>query len=109
MKRLLEIEERLRASTPGPWYWVDRNGYSELVSENGRTVLDDGSACGEYGPEIESESADAQLVAYAPTDIRDLLKVAKIALPLLRHYWLNLDDRKADDAFNECCRILSRK
>lgn len=81
--------------TPGPWYWHNCGGYHLLVSgplsEEGRypdgpQVISDGSAGGEYGPDIDVDGPDAKLIAAAP----DLLEALQ---GMLRAY----------DVPRECC------
>jgi hypothetical protein len=75
--------------TPGPWEWVKHEftGHYDLVhivpgekTEDGDPVfvkiLDDGSGCGEYAPEITPDSPNGRLVTTAP----DLLAACKAAL-----------------------------
>jgi hypothetical protein len=54
--------------TPGPWEWKKRAGhYYELIaSKSGLFIHSDGSACGEYGADIDVGSPDANLIAAAP-------------------------------------------
>lgn len=74
-----EIEKLLAEATPGPWEWVDAHsgGYHHLIRwvagetfPNGdqryEMVHSDGSACGEYGADIDVDGADARLIAMAP-------------------------------------------
>lgn len=67
------IEARLSAATPGPWGWVSRGSHDALCAADGAVVHSDGSAAGEYGPDIDVSGPDANLIAHAPTDIADLL------------------------------------
>jgi hypothetical protein len=54
--------------TPGPWKWVsgNHNYYHFLKSVGGTYVHSDGSACGEYSPDIDVNGSDAKLIAAAP-------------------------------------------
>lgn len=67
------IEARLSAATPGPWGWVSRGSHDALCAADGAVVHSDGSAAGEYGPDIDVNGPDANLIAHAPTDIAALL------------------------------------
>lgn len=51
--------------TPAPWEWVDKGDYHILRGQNGKTVLDDGSAAGEYNREINHDSDDAEFISLA--------------------------------------------
>ena len=71
------------AHTPGPWHWEHINGdYHYLQNESGQIVHTDGSAGGEYGPDIDVYGDDARLIAAAP----DLLKACEASLNALRSY-----------------------
>lgn len=65
--------------TPGPWRWENEGYYSGLKGPNGEWICDDGSAGGEYGQQIDPDSADGKLIAAAPDllaaciDARDAL------------------------------------
>lgn len=61
---------------PGPWEWVKRKYYSDLVGANGVIVISDGSAGGEYRPDLDVTGPDARLIAAAP----DLLEAIEVAL-----------------------------
>ena len=63
--------------TPGPWTWLDHGDWHELVHYiPGETfkdgtplyfrVISDGSAGGEYGPDIDVNGPDARMIAAAP-------------------------------------------
>src|SRR5262245_29475448 len=52
--------------TPGPWIWVDRGNYHDLVGAGGICVHSDGSAGVRYSPDIDVEDSDARLIAAAP-------------------------------------------
>lgn len=71
-ERIAEIEARLNAATPGPWRWGA--GRSEVLCEDG-IIAADGSAvfvnCGRGSGEPSCDDAD--FIAHAPDDIRDLL------------------------------------
>lgn len=67
--RLSEIRARLEKATPGPWYWKDDRDSSYLSDEKGMTILDDGSACGEYNQTIDPKGPDADFIANARTDL----------------------------------------
>lgn len=77
--------------TPGPWEWrrIDGDYYKLIHWLAGETfpngepsyveVHSDGSACGEYGPDIDVHGPDAKLIAAAP----DLLAACKQAMHCL--------------------------
>lgn len=77
--------------TAGPWEWIDRGEWHELVHYlPGETfknsepryvrIHSDGSAGGEYGPDIDVSGPDARLIAAAP----DLLAACKRATEFVR-------------------------
>lgn len=77
----MEIENLMKiakAASPGPWRWerpYDDAKYFHLKSPHGR-VLDDGSAAGEYGVEIEPKSGDGiYLETFNPQKVCELLEV----------------------------------
>lgn len=62
--------------TPGPWRWVHVDGeFHSLVGPDGAEVHSDGSAGGEYRPDIDVLGPDAQLIAAAP-ELADALERA---------------------------------
>ena len=59
--------------TPGPWKWQPYEaGGNALVNAAGVRIHSDGSACDEYGPDIDVNGPDANLIAAAPEMYRDL-------------------------------------
>ncbi len=63
----------------GPWKWVQlefSGYYHELHDADGNVVCDDGSAQGEYSPQIDVKSENARLIAAAP----DLLEALESVL-----------------------------
>lgn len=77
---LTEIEERVKAATPGPWIGVDEEKRGHLFQfvksatatiknnrgpDYARVILEDG--------EYDTKSADVALVAHAPTDLTRLI------------------------------------
>lgn len=52
--------------TPPPWVWIKRGNYHELIGGNGVVVISDGSASGEYKPDIDVKGPDGRLIAEAP-------------------------------------------
>jgi hypothetical protein len=81
--------------TPGPWHWHNCGSYFVLTNDvetpdgeycNGY-VHTDGSAAGEYAPDIDVDGANGKLIAAAP----ELYAALEAALPLLKRdaeYWL---------------------
>ena len=64
-----------------PWSWVQlefSGYYHELHDADGKVVLDDGSAQGEYSPQIDVKGANARLIAAAPDLLEALEYVADI-------------------------------
>lgn len=76
--------------TPGPWHWHACGGYhvlcNDTTAEQGEypkgQIHSDGSACGEYSPDIDVNGPDAHLIAAAP----DLYEASEKALSALRQY-----------------------
>lgn len=66
--------------TPGPWFWQgDHDGFFWLGAKDCgpmNAVHDDGSAWGEYAPEIDVDGPDANIIAAAP----ELLEALQAAL-----------------------------
>ena len=63
--------------TLGPWRWESEGDrYWALKSPEDKTIIDDGSACGEYSQTIDPSGEDARLIAAAP----DLLEACSFAL-----------------------------
>ena len=98
MTKLSDIEQRLEAATPGPWYAVaDNSGVStdpdgtafpsqpELIF-----CLDDGEYIG------NRNKADASFVANAPADIRLLLDYVRELEATILDASLAWDDGMAD-------------
>jgi hypothetical protein len=65
------------------WHWTDtwqlrpedppyRHGFHKLLDERGAMVISDGSACGEYGADIDVEGPYGHLIAAAPELYRAL-------------------------------------
>ena len=72
-ERLTEIRARLEAATPGPWrVWhraVDRTEHDDQLGLLGLDIAGPPEpARGRF-----ARAADAQLIAHAPADLRDLL------------------------------------
>lgn len=66
--------------TPGPWVWKKSGSYywlgEELETDSDYAIVDDGSACGEYGKIIYPKTPNAKLIAAAPElleALRDML------------------------------------
>jgi len=86
--------------TPGPWKWVELEfcgKYHELQDQSGVVICDDGSASGEYSPEIDVNGANARLIASAPELLGALEKI-KIRLEVY------LDDERdmAESSMQVC-------
>jgi len=65
--------ETKTAHSPGPWHWEQKGDCHDLQNDAGVVIHSDGSACGEYGPDIDVKGPDARLIAAAP----DLLAALK--------------------------------
>lgn len=74
-KRYMEIADRLAAITPGEWYW-DKAGDLMSLVEDGPHPLGAVISCGEWenGLIVMTRKRDAEFIAHAPQDIRDLLQ-----------------------------------
>ena len=77
--------------TPGPWHWHQQGDYWLLVSgprgEPGEYLGDcmicsDGSACGEYGQDIDPQGPNARIMAAAPSLLRELQHLVRLMEPL---------------------------
>jgi len=72
-EKKLQTPPKHTAHTPGDWRWEWSDCAWYLRGPGGETVLSDGSAGGEYPPDIDVNGPDAKLIAAAP----DLLEFAK--------------------------------
>ena len=82
-ERLKEIALRAGEATPGPWQWgaaaLDGdhsrpNGHDDALWGGEFRVLSDGSARGEYSPDIDTEGPDAAFIAHARDDVPWLIE-----------------------------------
>lgn len=85
-----KLEKLLAEAKSAPWEWVPCAGGDFHVlagplhdprypSIDPAVVLDDGSACGEYGPSIDVEGADAKLIVALRNLAPELLQVVRAA------------------------------
>lgn len=69
--------------TKGPWDWQnDESGYYWLGPKDCgllKAVITDGSACGEYEPDIDVSGHNAHLIAAAPDLLAALIAVVRVA------------------------------
>lgn len=74
--------------TPGPWQWVSGNHsyYHFLKSAGGTYIHSDGSACGEYSPDIDVNGPDAKLIAAAPELLEALRQLRDYVEDIRRDY-----------------------
>lgn len=79
MRNLQKDLELCQKATPGPWGWKKHDYYEELVNPYGITVMDDGSACGEYAAWINSNTSDGKFIAEARTGWPEAIQRAMIA------------------------------
>lgn len=90
--------------TPGPWRW-QREEFTDYyvlgpIGSNCLTcVISDGSACGEYSPDIDVNSQDAKLLEAAPELFDELKRINACYEALLSDCGLGHEDaiRKAKD------------
>ncbi len=72
----MNIIEKL-GITQGPWKWVQKYDYDFLttngVDDSCESIIDDGSAHGEYGQTIKADSPNALLIAAAPDMLEALI------------------------------------
>jgi len=71
-ERAEEALKRAETATPGPWAWRQTEGvdWHGLFGPAGM-VHSDGSACGEYGADIDVRGPDAAFIASARADVPD--------------------------------------
>jgi len=63
--------------TKGPWSWIPSHfGSHILIGSDKNIVCSDGSADGEYPPDIDVTGADARLISAAP-DLLEALVMAR--------------------------------
>lgn len=108
MKRLSEIEGRLKDATPGPWY-IDSRG--DIVSKKALTLMPNNTKIVIGDPDYLNEH-DAELIANAPTDIRDLLAVVKLqreALEQIKAEDEGFIEKWASEALEACDKILGNE
>lgn len=75
--------KQFEGHSPAPWTWAQGGlyrsdeyiGYSSLFDANDVHVHSDGSACGEYSPDIDVEGPDARLIAAAPSLLAEVLRL----------------------------------
>lgn len=80
---LAEIEARASAATPGPWVCRSEDGYDyDVIDPSGRRVFSDGSACGEYGADIDLDGPDAAFIMAARTDVPRLVAALREAMKM---------------------------
>ncbi len=70
-----ELRRLAEAAGAHEWRWMDQDGYyHRLETPEGQIVMDDGSACGEYGATISPDDVHGQYIAAAnPARILALL------------------------------------
>ena len=115
--KLSEIEARLAAATPGPWVWTDGEdpidiatyespGYydnPELIGPNNVFVI----GCGEYWiispvEDRNVQTANAEIIAHAPTDIRALVdEVKALRHDIARHVQITSDQAEEIDRLRD--------
>jgi len=85
-ERLAAIRQREQAATPGSWTWkppYELASFVNLENEAGQRIHSDGSACGEYGADIDVDGPNGQFMAHARDDIPFLLaEVDRLRLAL---------------------------
>lgn len=79
--------------TPGPWRWLDRGQFhvltADMIAEPGdypdekKHIHDDGSAAGEYSPQIDVDGANGLLIAAAPELLEACLTAEECIVELL--------------------------
>lgn len=81
--RLDAIQARKDAATPGPWRWDENFGESHdtglaLTNEAGAEIVGAyNHHCCSFRDDPSVEDDDAEFIANAPTDIQDLLDLAR--------------------------------
>lgn len=88
--------------TAGPWKWVELEfcgKYHALQDQSGVVICDDGSASGEYSPEIDVNGANARLIAAAP-ELLEALELLETTCELGLDY---------DNAIRQVARAAIRK
>lgn len=95
--------------TPGPWEWRQVDGEPDVyhlvaVGDYGNSwnypqIHSDGSACGEYGPDIDVHGPDAKLIAAAP----EMLAALKESQTILGELMLAVDELLAPEELMERC------
>ena len=127
------LRAKAEAATPGPWKWeppYEEADYYYLNSAIGTQVHSDGSACGEYGADIDVNGPDGVYIAAANpavmlslldqnASIISALKLAAEALVGAKTEWDKLtrygsplakggneNFRRVDAALNEIRKII---
>lgn len=90
-----------RRITPGPWKWVEDDGDWYLIEAFNRDsqkypslgcIISDGSACGEYIPDIEMDNPDAKLIEAAPLMLEALENLENDDESIPAHAWAMIQD-----------------
>ena len=69
----MEIDLSKLGISKGPWKWGGNEDCDLLKDMEGETVMDDGSAYGEYSQTIKPDSPNGKVIALAPEMLKVLL------------------------------------
>jgi hypothetical protein len=84
-EQIAELEWLNREATAPPWRWVQKDGDYHVLTNSADDsqpypqIHSDGSASGEYAPDIDVQSADGQIIPVARNSLPALLERLRLA------------------------------
>lgn len=108
-----EIENRLKAATPGPWVSIKNEVRTTVPSKRDPNWCDWICKCQVIPLAHESNLTNAEFIAHAPTDIERLIKAHRImreALEAHKIIWARWHQNEKHECMVECkiiCEALA--
>jgi hypothetical protein len=106
-EQIAELKRLDREATAPPWRWVQKDGDYHVLTNSADDsqpypqIHSDGSAGGEYSPDIDVRSADGQIIPAARNALPGLLS----ELRLLRALASAVDARERHDTAETCAAV----